>query len=173
MQGRLTTSIVLYGDIDPNDSTKWLDFYGGTIELIKSLNLTPNYLGVTGHSFKSGKIATINRVEKKLIKALNNGEEVVSLAIYSLPDDYRIAAFDYNVYISRTRQLGNPHLLATFSTDLFESLSQEKVISQLKQYIDFHSGQVFQLNNLESPQIYASKANSKSVFKSLKVIKEI
>ena len=173
MQERLTTSIVLYGDFDSSNSLLWRDFYNYTTGLLESLNVRPNYLGLTGQSFKTGKVSLLNKTHKKLFKALENGEDIVSMAIYSLPEDFKTAAFDYNVYVCRTKQSKHPHLIATFSDDLFETLKYDDVISQLKSFIDFKSGQVFQLKNLESPQIYASRANSLSAFKSLNIFKEL
>jgi hypothetical protein len=173
MEERLTTSIVLYGNFDASNSLSWRDFYNYTTGLIESLKLNPNYLGLTGQSFKTGKVSLLSKTHKKLFKALEDREELVSMAIYSLPEDFKTAAFDYNVYICRTKQSKHPHLIATFSDVLFETLNHDEVIAQLKRFIHFESGQVFQLKNLESPQIYASKANSLTAFKSLKIIEEL
>jgi hypothetical protein len=173
MEERLTTSIVLYGGIDTVDSSVWLGFYHYAVGLIEGLNLNPNYLGITGKSFKSGKITTLNRTQKKLIKSLDEGEGIESLEIYSLPDDFTTAAFDYEVYICRTSQLDPPHLITTFSNHLFDLLDHGAVISKLKEFINFESGQVFELKSLESPQIYASRANSPAAFKSLTIIRDL
>jgi hypothetical protein len=170
---RLTTSITLYGEFDTRDSKMWLDYYFYCKDLIQSINFKPTHLGITGQSFKSGKIMNLDSSEKKLFKSLEKGEELVSLAVYSLPEDYSIAAFDYDIYMCRTKQLGDPYIIMTFRNDIFDEINVEDVIKELKKYINFNSGQIFQMSNLESPQIYASKANSPSTFKSLKIIREL
>lgn len=172
MQERLATSIVLYGDFDSSNSLLWRDFYNYTTGLIESLHVSPNYLGLTGQSFKTGKVSLINKAHKKLFRALEDGEDIDSMAIYALPEAFKTAAFDYNVYVCRTKQSKHPHLIAAFSDDLFQTLKYDDVISQFKKFINFESGQIFQLKNVESPQIYASRANSLSAFQSLHIIKE-
>lgn len=168
----MTTSIVLYGGIKLNDSLSWLEFYEYACSLIEEVKVEPNFIGVTGQSFKTGKVSPLKRAQQKLIKSINDEEEIVSLAIYSLPKDYKIAAFDYNVYICRTSQLKEPHIIVTFSDNLYQLIDQSTVIKKLKELIIFQSGQVFELSKMESPQIYASKANSLNAFKTLKILEE-
>lgn len=167
---RLTTSIVLYGKINSLDSNKWLEFYNYVSHFIKSINLAANYMAVSSESVKSSKISSIKRVEKNLFKAIDNKEEISSLSLYSLPDDFQTAAFDYNAYISRTNRLKYSHIIVTFPIKIYEKIDYKELIIGLKKFIDFRDGEIFNLSNLESPQIYASKANAQSTFKTLDVI---
>lgn len=173
MHNFLTTSIVLYGDIDNKDSSKWRGFYYYSRELMQMIEVKANYVGISGELFKSKKILDIQRVQKKIIKALDNNSEINSFALYSLPEGFTTAAFDYDCYICRTSSTMPSHILITISNDLFKNIDLDRTISKFKEYINFKSGQVFQLSNLESPQIYALQTNSLSTFKSLKIIKEI
>ncbi|WP_054950182.1 hypothetical protein [Numidum massiliense] len=172
MEDKLTTSIVLYGEIEPSDTQSWLNFYNYCIDLAASINFPPNYLGISGESFRSGKILTINRAEKRLLKSLERKEEINSLEIYSLPEDFTTAAFDYNVYICRESDDDPTYLMLTFPSESFDKVYTPELLSQLKNFVDFQGGQVFKMSNLESPLFYASKANPPSVFKTLEVIRE-
>ncbi|MEW4370824.1 hypothetical protein [Paenibacillus kandeliae] len=173
MHNFLTTSIVLYGDINNKDSSKWREFYYSSRELMQMIEVKANYVGISGESFKSKKVLDIQRVQKKIIKALDNSSEIDSFALYSLPEGFTTAVFDYDCYICRTSSTMPSHILITFSNELFKNVDLEKIVSKFKGYINFQSGQVFQLSNLESPQIYALQTNSLNTFKSLKIIKEI
>ncbi|AMQ07063.1 hypothetical protein MKY15_22640 [Sporosarcina sp. FSL K6-1540] len=170
MEERLTTSIVLYGEIDSFDSEKWLDFYKYVINFINSLNFEPNYMAVSGVSIKSSKITSLKRIERKFCESVEKGEEISSVSIYSLPEDYEIAAFDYNVYICRTNRLKYSHIIITLPNEIFDKVDYKGVIEELKKNIEFENGEVFKLLNLESPHLYASKANDPSSFKTLDVI---
>lgn len=169
MEARITTSIVLYGDINSLDSKKWLDFYNYISNFIQSINLVPNYIAVSSESIKSSKISPLKRVEKKLYTAIDNKEEISSLSIYSLPDNFETAAFDYNAYICRTNRLKYSHIIVTLPIEIYKKIDYRGLIVELKNFIDFKEGEIFNLSNLESPHLYASKANAPSAFKSLDV----
>ena len=170
MNERLTTSIVLYGEIDSSDSKKWLDFYNYIVDFTTSYNLTPNYMGASAVSIKSCKISPIKRIEKKLYTSIENNEEITSVSLYNLPDEFEIAAFDYNAYICRTNRLTPPHILVTFLNEVFDEVDHTKLTEDMKDFINFEHGEIFKLSNLESPHIYASRANNPSTFKTLEVI---
>lgn len=97
----MTTSIVLYGEIDKCDTNRWIDFYNYSKKIAYELSFEPNYIGLIGEGFKSGKLLTTKRTEKRLLKSLANGSSLSSMALYSLPDEYKQAAFDYNFYLGR------------------------------------------------------------------------
>ncbi|PYE49288.1 hypothetical protein DFQ00_106271, partial [Paenibacillus barcinonensis] len=85
MGERLTTSIVLYGQIEPNDIKQWNDFYLFSKEIITSLNFKPNYIGISGDSFQDSKLRTLVRTEKKLLKSFEKEEYIEALEVYALP----------------------------------------------------------------------------------------
>lgn len=173
MVERLTTSVVLYGEIDSVDSKKWLDFYNYVSNFIKSINLVPNYMALSSKSIKSSKISSVKRLEKNLFKAVESKEEISSLSIYSLPDNFETAAFDYNAYICRTTRLKYSHIIVTIPIEIFEKIDHKEFIMGLKNFIDFKDGEIFYMSILESPQLYASKANAPSTFKTLEVTANI
>ncbi|MCG3086908.1 hypothetical protein [Sporosarcina cyprini] len=119
MVERLTTSIVLYGEIGSLNSNKWLYFYNYVLNFIKSINLSSNYMAVSSESIKSSKISPIRRGEKNLLSAIENKEEISSLSIYSLPDNFETAAYDYNAYICRTNRLKYSHIIITLPIEIY------------------------------------------------------
>lgn len=172
MAERNTISIVLYGNTSSKTSD-WLKWYEYAINQINGLGFEPNYIGITGKSFNSGKIAPLNQVDKKLRKSFEDGEIIVSIAVYSLPDDFKQAAFDYNVYLSRTTQGKYPHIVLTISGNAHSKFDTNNIIKMLKEHIEFTSGQMFEMSNYESPQFYAAKVNPPDLYKTLKVTQEI
>ena len=63
-------------------------------------------------------------------------------------------------------------LIATFKEEIYNLVDEREFIEQFSKYIKFEAGQIFKLSNLESPQIYASKANSLQTFKTLEILKD-
>jgi len=81
--------------------------------LLTTLNLEANYIGVSSHSFRSGKILKINRAE-------NND-----------------------------------------------------IVDNLKNFLDFKSGEIYQLSYKETPYFYTAKLNQPDSFKTLNIIRTI
>jgi|GEM_PF-1050430 len=166
-----TKSIVLYGNIS-QDANLWLNWYEYAVRQINETGFTSNYLGIIGNKFNSGKVQKLSRAEKKLKAELAQGCEISSLSIYSLPEDFKQAAFDYNIYFSRNLKFKNSHIILTFANEAFLKLDIQYIIDEAQKHIEMKSGQIFELSNFENPQIYASRVNSVSAFKTLKIIEE-
>lgn len=172
MLKRKTVSIVLYGNvnIDNNDWVKWYNYSKNqSIEL----GYPPNYIGIIGQSFTFGKIYSLQTVEKKLKKSLESGEKFDAISIYFLPNCYKQAAFDYDLYLTRTTIGRHPHIILTVLAENFSSMNVDCILEKLKEHIEFSSGQIFEMFNNESPQFYAAKVNSSKSFKSLIIIKDL
>ncbi|MCM3133743.1 hypothetical protein M3629_13180 [Paenibacillus polysaccharolyticus] len=146
MDSRLTTSIVLYGKIESDDMSQWQAFYHLSKQIINSLNLEPNYIGISGDLFSGKKIKTLARMEKKLLKSFENSEDIESLEIYALPENFTVAAFDYDVYISRSKEVVFDYILATFTSEAFQNLDREQLVKLLQQCIDADSAEIFELS---------------------------
>ncbi|MCM3359757.1 hypothetical protein [Psychrobacillus sp. MER TA 171] len=173
MQNHITTSIVLYGKIDQTYSNNWSKFYNNAKEFTTKLGFSPTHIGIYGQSFKTGEIKDINKIENKLVKSLEKNEETLAISIYSLPENFSSAAFDYEVYISLENLDDKLYMLiATFKDEIYNFVDERDFIEEFSNYIKFEAGQIFKLSNLESPQIYASKANSLQTFKTLEILKD-
>ena len=160
MQERLTRSIVLFGDITTEDTLLWRRFYEYSTGVFCNLNLDVNYLGVTGGPFKSSKILRLKNAKNRLVSAFEQGAEFKSLELYSLPDDYQVAAYDYKVYVSRTIYDDGANILVSVSNDYFDQLDLQQIAIDMKQFIHVECGQIFEMSNIESPQLYAAVAKS-------------
>jgi len=172
MAERKMVSIVLYGNIDSN-TVKWLKWYEYSISEISELGFSPNFIGVEGQSFNSEKITLLKKNDKKLRASFDKDEDFTSIALYSLPENFKQAAFDYDIYMSRTTQERYPHIILTISYDNFKKINVNNTIEKLKEHIQFSYGQIFEMSSYESPQFYAAKLNSIEAYKSLKVIQEL
>lgn len=168
----VNTSIVLYGEIS-SSSNEWLQWFEYSKDLAFRLGHPANHIGVKSKSFTSGKLLKLNRSEKKLVKALNEGEELEYLGLDSLPEEYKIAAFDYSLSISRNLKIDPPHILLTMGSDDFKKIDSDKVILELKEFIDIEYGEIIELASSEIPQIYAVKGKPTSSFKELNILKKI
>ncbi|NLP45410.1 hypothetical protein [Acetivibrio saccincola] len=168
----IKTSIVLYGEIK-NDSVIWKKWYEYAKSFIEKVGYCPNYVGISGQSFKSKHILSISRIEKKFIKTVENGETFDSLEVYSLPPNFNQAAFDYEIHMARICSYEPHFILATLLQKDFLKIDVDNVINELKEFINFKNGQIFEMTNPESPFFYAAKVNPVSYYKSLKILKEI
>lgn len=100
---------------------------------------------------------------------MNDGVEPTSLSLYSLPNQYKTATFDYNILVVRQ----DKYISVIVNKSDFEKLDLTNLIDTLVKYIEFDSGEVYMMNRNEVPLIYASKANAKETFKSLEVLEKI
>ncbi|MFC4323230.1 hypothetical protein [Litchfieldia salsa] len=169
----MTTSIVLYGEIDEFDTDKWIDFYNISKDLSKKLSFEPNYIGLDGEEFKSGKVLTVKRTEKRLLKSLANRKSLLSMSLYSLPEDFTQAAFDYNLYLGRDKNEDSHNqskIILTIPTEVYRELNTPNIIATLKEFIQFKEGEIFELSRYETPLLYASRLNEIEYFETLKIL---
>lgn len=169
----MTTSIVLYGEIDELDTDKWIDFYKLSKNLSKNLSLESNYIGLDGTEFKSGKVLTIKRTEKRLLKSLIEGKGLISMALYSLPEGFTQAAFDYNFYLGRDKneeKHNQSKIILTIPTEEYRKLNTDKIITTFRELIHFKEGEIFELSRYETPLLYASKLNETKDYETLKIL---
>lgn len=111
----------------------------------------------------------MKRTEAKLKKALENGERIETVSIYSLPEGFTQAAFEFNTFISMYKSR-NPFIMVSVPSADFGKLDKGEIIRNLGNFITCGEVEVFELSILECPLIYASKVNQESDFKSLKKI---
>lgn len=172
MKNKLKTSIVLYGTITAREKELW-EWYEYTLKLNEEFGFLSTHLGIIGESYKSGKLSTITRTEKRLRNSLENGEEIESLSIYSLPQEFTQAAFDFNTEICMNLREDNPFVIITVPSEIFDRVNVEEIVSVLGSFIKCIEGEIFELSVFESPLLYASKVNESSDFESLKILKRI
>lgn len=168
MSDERVKSITLYGEVK-SDKDEWLNWYKKAKDIIKLLGYEANYFSIEGGSLKSGKVMRLNRNEKKLFKAINCGDEIKWIAVYSLPLDYGSASFDYDVFLVRNFE----YVTLTANISDFKKINEDEMLKLLKEHININNGEIYEMEREDCPFIYASKANSLSSFTTLKIIKTI
>lgn len=168
MSDETLTSITLYGEVE-DGRNKWLDWYESAKKIVKSLGYEPNYFSVESSTLKSGEVMALGKNEKKLLKAIEAGDKIKWIAVYSLPLDYSSASFDYDALLVRSMEYVT---LITNISD-FKNTDEEMLLNSLKEHIGIENGEIYEMDRDECPLIYASKANPSSAFNTLKVIKTL
>lgn len=163
-----TISITFNGRIN-TDNDKWIEWYNDAKKIINLFGYEASHVGIESTKLKLGKVMKLPRNEKKIISAIESGEEVKYISIFSLPKDYESASFDYNVLLVRDYD----YITITTNKSDFYNVDEEIIIKILKKHIEEGLGEIYEMDREEFPLIYAVKANPISSFKSLKIIKKI
>jgi len=151
----LMKTVSLYGSINDNKEI-WMKWYKSCKDYIEGLGLKANYFSIESATMKTGKVMTMNKSEKKMSKSIEQGDKINWLSIYSLPDNFKQAAFDYDVYMTR----GRGHVCFSASKDIYKRIVENDFINLFKQFIEFESGEVFEMAREESSIFYMFRANS-------------
>ena len=160
------TSIALYGDAKTN-SLAWQRWLITAKAIMETIGYPVSHIGLTGDSFKSEKVFQFCKVEKRIMDALTRGVAIQDMALQSLIDKYRSAAFDYNCNLLRTDKMIHLEVGST----KYAELDEESIIRELSQHIQVDRGQVFSMDRKETPLIYVMGANPIESFRSLKIIR--
>jgi hypothetical protein len=168
----LRISIVLYGGIETSP-LKWWEWYLYTKGLNEKLGRNPHHVSLSGDSFPPGSMLTFSGAEKKLKKAVEAGEHFKYLSLYSMPEQSMKAGFDHITYMLRTCFSEPCRILITLLPEDYLKLNVDEVVDELKNFIQFSSGQIFEMSISEFPFGYVTKSKPASQYKTLKIIKEL
>lgn len=163
-----TVSITIYGEADDKSSV-WSSWINYVEALTAQLHYPSTHVSVRGDTFKSAKVTVFNRTKKRLLKALEKEEGFKWISFYSLPDDFKTAAFDYEILAARTANF----VTLILSEAIFSQIDVDQVVEELKAFIVFREGEIYELDIEETPMIYATKCNSVSSFKTLKILHKL
>ena len=109
----------------------------------------------------------LKRYEKEIFNSIQSGDKIEYISVYSLPNKYDSASFDYNVFLARD----DGYLTLIMNKSDFNNKKEEYLISILKKYIDSTSCEIYEMDRRECPLLYAAKDNPASFFKSINIIK--
>lgn len=163
-----TISITFNSRADTINS-KWMEWYNDAKKIINLLGYNCSHVGIKSTKLKSGKVMILPKNEKKITSAIESGEEIKYISIFSLPEDFKSASFDYNVLLVRDYD----YVTIVVNKSDFYNIDGEILIKTLKKYAGESSGEIYEMDRYEFPLSYAVKANPPSFFKSLKIIKKI
>lgn len=163
--GRRTISLTMWGKL--LNKYSWNEWYIDVKKIFEMLGLDITHLGIDSPRYHSGKVLTVSRKEKEILKSFEEGEIPTSFACYSLPKDYRTAAFDYNLFISRREE----YITIIMKEEYYNAEKVDSFITILNKYIDLERGQIYEMDVSDLPLFYAGGANDISFYKTLRVIK--
>jgi hypothetical protein len=101
---------------------------------------------------------------------LSANEKIESISIYALPDNFTQAVFDYYTFMSIDIVSENQLITISLPIDSFIEVNAIEMEEDLKEFITFKNGEIFEMSVLECPYFYATKLNPASDFESLKII---
>lgn len=170
---RKMKSVAVYGSFRESNKDM-LDWFSYAYELMKRLSNNPIYVGIKAKDY-GNKIQHLNRMMlDKIKKNLDEGLNFESIGLYSLPDTYKQAAFDYDIYFSRTANERIKFVQATVRKDLFdENLSVENEIDHLSKYIIKEDYLAFEMNSNEFPPKFIMSRGKDSKYNSLELIHDL
>lgn len=161
-----TVSITLWGDglVKGN----WLNFYNDIGIIFQKMGYKRTHIAIDCKTYMNKKIVTTNRKEKEIINILQSGDIPKSISCYSLSKDYKVAMFDYDVMAVRQSE----YISVVLNRNDLVKIDIDNTIFILKHYIEFKSGEVYQMDREEMPLMYAARAKTINPFKSLVILEK-
>lgn len=164
---KLTVTIAVHNSGE-NFDIKLTEIYNKAKQLFETTGYDHNYFAYISSNFKSGKVIHIKN-EKRLKKEIEeNYENVKVIELYSLIDDFKQAAFDYNVYMRISRE----NMMFTINKSDYSKDLYSAFVSLFKNV--YHAGniEVFELDKREWPLTYVCKDNDIEYYKTLVVLEK-
>lgn len=162
---RSTISITLRGDTLKKG--RWIEWYEYICSIISELGYDKTHIAIESDKYTTTKIVTISRKEKQILHMIQSGVEPAGISIYSLPKDYKIASFDYNILCVRARD----YISVIFKQCDFGRIDVDDFILKMKVYIEVENGEIYKMDRDEVPLLYAAQANSIDMYKTLEILK--
>lgn len=159
-------SITLWGNYYQKE--KWIEWYEDMKNISSKLHYSFSHISIQSPSFSDKKILTIARKEKAILSNLKKGEEPSSMSLYSLPKNFEIAMFDYDLLCARRES----YISIVLKESDYNSEIEDFVLSIIKEYINYDIGEVYSTNISELPMLYAETRNSDNL-ETYKLIKNI
>jgi hypothetical protein len=170
---KLMTSIVVYGEIDDTSEIwqKWVNF---CTELAQKTTNNIEYVGVKGDGFNNSDVVRYDNIKQKLSHAITNQKSFESISMYSLPENFRQAAFDYDIYISRVRGKRASYVLTTISNEIIlkEKVNLVDLKEHISKFVNKEKGIIFEMDINEFPPKYIMGKGKDTNFRTLKVFEE-
>lgn len=138
-----------------------------------------SYLGVCitecGVLSKNGnRIKSVKNIKEKLIKLYEKGDVIKSISFYSLKENYNSYIFDFTVSLTRNSCFDSyVTLILNYKYYFNFEIADEKIVELLRNSIIAEEGEIYEMDIDECPEFYAGKANPKTFYKTLKVLKKI
>ena len=161
----MTRSYTYNGKLD-TDYMAWERWIEDALSICDGLGFEANYYGVEVADKLGGKAHPISGLSKKVANAKKNNDIITGISIMVLPENFSSVAFDYIITLSRNAN----YITLIINEDYEMRVDEPVIIDALRNNIVACSGEVYEMDIYECPEVYARKVNRKESFKSLKII---
>ena len=141
-------AVTIWGKSISDDN--WAEWYEDTKALADDLGFSLSLFCVTGMTNGPKNVVTVARKEKDLLSAISEGDVPTGVCCYDLPDNFKVAMFDYKLCCSRTTDSIS---IVLRSNDMDENVVA-KIVEYEKKYISLEYGEVFSTDLSELPMLY-------------------
>ena len=152
-----------------SDCELWKLWIDDAKQIVNRLGYTTTHIGYSSSKNAVGKIIESGKAETKIINAINENDMIKYISVFSLPNDYNSASFDYNVLVVRNLE----YLTVISNKNDYTLDKQAEVINILRKYSGSALGEIYEMDKAEFPLSYAAKANPAEFYSSLRVIGKI
>jgi hypothetical protein len=168
------TIITMYGDIDFHSKNRWEQWLLFSADFISGNGFSPTHIGIISEKeFKSGKIIDYKKAQNRIKKTIEN-ETIKSMELYSLPENFKQALFDYNILTIKEETINFHNLISIIvPNDIFKRNDKALLIKKMKKHIALKEGEIFEISYPENPIMYIGKMNGADYYKTLNIIERI
>ncbi len=159
---------ITYAFWGSSNGESWHDWYREVKSLFSEMGHEVNYLGVEFESYNPSKIVTVRRKEKEIVQRMTEGEILRSLELFSLPNGFRTAIFDHDMYCARTDR----YICYTMYERDANEEREEQFVRITEKYFKPKNGEEFSTSVKDVPLIYVS-TGKKGNIRSYELIKKL
>lgn len=161
----MTLSYTFNGSIDTSYEA-WDQWIADAMEIFNMLGYQPNYYGFGVVGRDDIKIHPIRGMKRKIENAKKIGADILDGGFLVLPENFRIAAFDYIITLSRCRN----YETLILNKDYEMHVDEGRIVELLRRNIHAVEGEIYEMDMEDCPEMYARKANPGMPIKSYKHI---
>jgi hypothetical protein len=149
----------------------WKSWYEFCCDFISSLGLQATHLEVIGGPFKGSSVLQVKRTRRRLQGAFDSRAAFSTLGVYSLPDDFRQAVFDYHVFMLLTA-VERPSVFVATSSDRMSAIDIDCLHREFSRFVEPTSGELFQSARGDSYLTYIDDGCSREDLDTFRLLQE-
>lgn len=141
---RLRKGILLAGDIEKSDTTKWKKWFDEINEIFAEHNISLYGILVDGEGF-SGKIYNKKYVMKRLMRSFSEQKDIEALGFFAYdPKHEHVNNGDLVIFMRLIDILGKGRIWCEFNDDTFSDEEIIRIVNILKPFVDITYGEIIQ-----------------------------
>lgn len=161
-----TISITINGVVE--NGSMWIEWFDDAKKIFNLFGYDANYIGINSKKYTSGKVMNLEKKEKSIVESIENGDIVQYISFMALPDDYKSASFDYDMMLVRDRD----YVTLIINKSNYKEDYENEILRILNKYIKVERTEIYEMDRIEFPLMYAAKANSIEDFETIKMMKQ-